>query len=59
MLWWLWSKNREGVSQGVYRHETALSLHDLTDLMPSKLHMTVPKSFRRSAARWLTCPQAY
>src|SRR5215471_3753870 len=39
MLWWLWSKNRDGVSQGVYSHETALSLHDLTDLMPSKLHM--------------------
>lgn len=49
MLWWLWSKNREGVSQGVYSHETALSLHDLTDLMPSKLHMTVPKSFRRNS----------
>lgn len=49
MLWWLWSKNREGLSQGVYSHETALSLHDLTDLMPSKLHMTVPKSFRRNS----------
>ena len=49
MLWWLWSKNREGLSQGVYSHETALSLHDLTDLMPSKLHMTVPKTFRRNS----------
>ena len=49
MLWWLWSKNRDGVSQGVYSHETALSLHDLTDLMPARLHMTVPKSFRRNS----------
>src|SRR5438445_1801917 len=49
MLWWLWSKNREGLSQGVYSHETALSLHELTDLMPAKLHMTVPKSFRRNS----------
>jgi len=49
MLWRLWSKNREGVSQGVYSHETVLSLHDLTDLMPAKLHMTVPKSFRRNS----------
>jgi predicted transcriptional regulator of viral defense system len=49
MLWWLWSKNREGLSQGVYSHETALSMHDLTDLMPAKLHMTVPKSFRRNS----------
>lgn len=49
MLWWLWSKNRQGVCQGAYSHETALSLHDLTDLMPAKLHMTVPKSFRRNS----------
>jgi hypothetical protein len=35
MLWWLWSKNREGVSQGVYSHETALSLHDGASLLPS------------------------
>src|SRR5207302_3775562 len=49
MLYSLWSKNRAGVTQGTYGHETALSLHDLTDLMPSKLHMTVPKSFRRNS----------
>ena len=49
MLWWLWSNNREGRTQGVYSHETALSLHDLTDLMPAKLHMTVPRSFRRNS----------
>lgn len=49
MLWWLWSKNREGITQGVYSHETALSLHDLSDLMPAKLHMTVPRSFRRNS----------
>jgi predicted transcriptional regulator of viral defense system len=33
----------------LYSHETALSLHDLSDVMPAKLHMTVPKSFRRFA----------
>src|SRR5437764_2341591 len=49
MLWSLWSKNRAGVSQGIYSHQTALSLHDLTDLMPAKLHMTVPQSFRRNS----------
>ena len=36
-------------AQPVYSHETALSLHDLTDLMPAKIHMTVPKSFRRNS----------
>jgi predicted transcriptional regulator of viral defense system len=35
------------VPEGAYSHETALSLHELSDIMPSKLHMTVPK-FRRN-----------
>ena len=49
MLWSLWSKNRGEVAQGVYSHQTALSLYDLSDVMPAKLHMTVPKSFRRNS----------
>ena len=47
MLWYLWSQNRREVPEGTYSHDTALSLHELSDLMPSKLHMTVPKAFRR------------
>ena len=35
--------------QGVYSHDTALSYYELSDINPSKLHMTVPKAFRRSA----------
>jgi predicted transcriptional regulator of viral defense system len=38
----------KGVPQGIYSNETALSLNDLSDLHPSKLHMTVPPSFRRN-----------
>jgi predicted transcriptional regulator of viral defense system len=49
MLWSLWSRNRGEVAQGVYSHQTALSLHDLSDVMSAKLHMTVPKSFRRNS----------
>jgi predicted transcriptional regulator of viral defense system len=49
MLWSLWSRNRGEVSQGIYSHQTALSLYDLSDVMPAKLHMTVPKSFRRNS----------
>src|SRR5229473_4160682 len=49
MLWSLWSRNRGEVTQGVFSHETALSLHDLSDVMPAKLHMTVPRSFRRNS----------
>ena len=46
---WLWSRNRQDIPQGIYSHETALSLHELSDVMPAKLHMTVPKTFRRMA----------
>ena len=49
MLWSLWSRNRAETAQGVYSHQTALSLHDLSDVMPAKLHMIVPKSFRRNS----------
>src|SRR5271163_4932984 len=49
MLWSLWSRNRGESAQGVYSHQTALSLHDLSDVMPAKLHMIVPKSFRRNS----------
>lgn len=49
MLWSLWSRNRGEDAQGVYSHQTALSLYDLSDVMPTKLHMTVPKSFRRNS----------
>jgi predicted transcriptional regulator of viral defense system len=46
-LWGVWSCNRKGQVQGVYSHETALVLYGLTDLQPEKLHMTVPRGFRR------------
>jgi predicted transcriptional regulator of viral defense system len=49
MLWYLWSQNRQEVPEGTYSHDTALSLHELSDIMPSKLHMTVPKRFRRNS----------
>jgi len=49
MLWYLWSQNRREVAEGTFSHETALSLHELSDIMPSKLHMTVPKAFRRNS----------
>jgi predicted transcriptional regulator of viral defense system len=49
MLWSLWSRNRGEAGQGVYSHQTALSLYDLSDVMPAKLHMTVPKDFRRNS----------
>lgn len=49
VLWALWSRNRSEEVEGVYSHQTALSLYDLSDVNPSKLHMTVPPDFRRNS----------
>jgi predicted transcriptional regulator of viral defense system len=49
ILWWLWSRDRTDRPTGVYGHQTALSLHELTDVNSSRLDMTVPASFRRGA----------
>jgi len=47
--WSLWSRDRQDHPQGVYSHQTALSIHDLSDIMPSKIHMTVPLKFRKTS----------
>jgi predicted transcriptional regulator of viral defense system len=49
VLWSLWSRNRNEEVEGVFSHHTALSLHELSDLNPAKLHMTVPTGFRRNS----------
>ena len=49
VIYALWSRNREGRPEGFYSHQTALSIHELSDVNPAKLHMTVPVAFRRTA----------
>jgi predicted transcriptional regulator of viral defense system len=49
VIYALWSRNRAGKPEGVYSHQTALSIHELSDVNPTKLHMIVPSVFRRSA----------
>jgi hypothetical protein len=49
VLWSLWSRNRKEEIEGAYSHQTALSLLELSDLNPAKLHMTVPTHFRRNS----------
>lgn len=44
----LWSRNQKDEPQAVASHETALVLHDLTDLLPGTIHLTVPRSFRKA-----------
>ncbi len=50
MLWYLWSRNRKEEPQGIYSHESALALHELSDVNPGKLYMTVPVNFRRNTS---------
>jgi predicted transcriptional regulator of viral defense system len=46
--WTLWSRNRQDQPQAIVSHETALLLHGLSELMPTKLDFTVPSSFRKA-----------
>jgi predicted transcriptional regulator of viral defense system len=47
VLWSLWSRNRKGVPQAVVSHGTALTVHELSDVMPALVHLTVPPGFRK------------
>jgi predicted transcriptional regulator of viral defense system len=49
VLWALWSRNRREEVQGVFSHQTALRLHELSDVNPAKIHMTVPETFRKNS----------
>jgi len=49
MAWLLWSRGRDEKPAAVLSHETALSLFELGDFNPAKIHMTVPLSFRRNS----------
>ncbi|MFQ5804662.1 MAG: type IV toxin-antitoxin system AbiEi family antitoxin domain-containing protein [Candidatus Methylomirabilales bacterium] len=40
--WTLWSRGL-----GVVSHQTAMAVHEISDLMPAKIHMTVPPGFRK------------
>lgn len=43
---WLWSEHA-----GVFSHQTALALHDLSDALPSQVHLTLPNAWRRRRLR--------
>ncbi len=43
---WLWSDQA-----GVISHQTALSLHGLSDVLPAQVHLTLPDAWRRRRFR--------
>jgi predicted transcriptional regulator of viral defense system len=45
--WSLWSRDQRGTPQAVISHDTALTVHGLSDVMPAQVHLTVPPGFRK------------
>ena len=43
----LWSRNQKDEPQAVVSHQTALVLHELSELLPGETHLTVPPKFRK------------
>jgi predicted nucleotidyltransferase len=54
MRWWLWSRKK-----AVLSHETAAALYDLGDLLPAKIHLTVPRDFRKKPTKSLVLHRAH
>lgn len=48
LLAWLWSNFRGAVS-----HDSALALYGLSDLLPARVHLTVPLDFRRASGPYV------
>ena len=43
---WLWSE-----LTGVFSHQTALALHELSDVLPAQVHITLPEAWRKRRLR--------
>jgi predicted transcriptional regulator of viral defense system len=54
----LWSRDRQDQPQAVVAQESALVLHELSDLLPTKTHLIVPPSFRKKAPRGVVLHKA-
>lgn len=46
-----WSRGRDDQPQAIASHSTALAVHGLSDLLPSKIHLTVPMTFRKEPTK--------
>ncbi|GGR30663.1 type IV toxin-antitoxin system AbiEi family antitoxin domain-containing protein [Deinococcus ruber] len=45
----LWSRDAHDEPQAVVSHDTALRLHDLSDIDSARIHLTIPSTFRKIA----------
>jgi predicted transcriptional regulator of viral defense system len=55
---WFWSRGRDDKPQAVVSHQTALTLHELAEFIPTQIHLTVPPSFRKPAQKGCTLHKA-
>lgn len=46
--WSLWSRDRHGDIQAAISHDTAADVYGFGDVMPARIHLTVPPGFRKS-----------
>jgi predicted transcriptional regulator of viral defense system len=49
MIYYLWASDGNAGPQGIFSHDTALSLYPYSVWIPNEKHITVPPSFRRRA----------
>lgn len=54
----LWSRGRNDEPQAVISHETALGVLELGELLPKKVHLTVPPTFRKPPPRGVVLHRA-
>jgi predicted transcriptional regulator of viral defense system len=55
----LWSRGRDDRPQAAVSHDTALALHELSDAIPARVHLSVPISFRKRAPRGCVLHRAH
>lgn len=51
--WWLWTRKK-----GALSHDTAAAVYDLGDILPAKVHLTVPPGFRKRLPKGVTLHKA-
>ena len=47
--WWLWTRKK-----GALSHDTAAAVYELGDILPAKVHLTVPPDFRKRPPKGVT-----
>ncbi|MCX5659622.1 MAG: hypothetical protein NTW19_07855 [Planctomycetota bacterium] len=55
----LWSRDRQDEPQAAVSHVSALFLHQLSDVLPQRIHLTVPPSFRKRPPQGCTLHKAH